>query len=151
VTIRPATVADRAALVALGMHFAQAETFKRWLAGATEATIGYVVDFMLGAGERGLVALAEDAAGPVGMLAVLEVPNAFTQVPAADELCWFVAPGRRGLAAGPALLAYAEAWARGRGLGTIRLAAPVGTKVGRYLELRDYTPVETAYVKVLTP
>ena len=148
-TIRPATVADRAALVALGLRFAQGDVFKRWLAGADEATIGYAVEFMFRAGEKALVALAEEAGRPIGMLAVAEVPNAFTQVIWADELCWFVDQDRRGLRAGPALLANAEAWARGRGIGTIRMGAPFGTGVGRFLDRQGYTPFEASYAKVL--
>lgn len=149
-TIRPATVADRATLIALGLHFAHAAMFNRWLGTATEATIGYAVDFMLAAGDGALVALAEDDAGPIGMLAVLEVPNAFTQVAAADELCWFVHQDRRGLRAGPRLMDYAETWARARGLTSIRMAAPFGASVGRYYERRGYVPAETAYIKDLT-
>lgn len=148
-TIRLATAADRAALIALGLHFAQSDIYRAWLVDATEASVALIVDLMLSLGERACIALAEDTAGPYGLLCCYQTPNNITGVDFADELVWFVEPTRRGLRAGPALLAFAEAWARARGLGLIKVVAPFGTTVGRYYEHRGYRPVEMAYTKNL--
>lgn len=148
-TIRLATAADRSALIALGLHFAQSEIYRAWLTDATEASVALIVDLMLSLGDRACIALAEDDAGPFGLLCCYQTPNNITGVEFCDELVWWVEPTRRGLRAGPALLAFAEGWAKSRGLHLIKVVAPIGTRVGRYYDRRGYRPVETAYVKML--
>ncbi len=149
-TIRPATLEDRDAIVTLAWHFAQSGIFDAWLGAATEASVVTITEAMLATGDQACIAVAvDDAGGVFGVIALLELPNLISGERYADELVWWVEPEHRDCLAGPALLTYAEDWARMRGVRFIKMVAPHRSTVGRFYARAGYRPVETVYAKVL--
>ncbi len=70
----------------------------------------------------------------------------------AQELFWWVDPGRRGAGAGIELLRGIEAWAREQGavsLTMVCLDAVDGDRVAKLYERSGYRPLERNFVKVL--
>jgi GNAT superfamily N-acetyltransferase len=147
VTIRPARREEREGVITLAWWLIADTPYAdpELLGGATRASIGAVVDHVLDAGERGVILVAEAGDDLVGFLAVLDLVHPMTGQHIADELGWWVVPERQRQHIGLALLRRAEAWARDRGLTTLRLSAPVGTALVRLYGALGYRPVEIAY------
>jgi GNAT superfamily N-acetyltransferase len=150
--IRPATVADRAAVVGLGLQFATTmPAFLEILEGVSAESLGSLFDQLLGPlADRADILVAEDRGGEVfGCLALVELPHVMTGLPFAEEIAWWVQPDRRGQLAGVRLLTAAMDWTRARGLKRLKMGAPAGTRVGEFYESQGFCAVETAYLKVL--
>jgi GNAT superfamily N-acetyltransferase len=150
-TIRPATTADRDAIVEMSMHFLDASTYGRVLVGSQPDCVRALVDQILALAEAGaaLVLVAVNAKGRViGMLGMLQSILPTNGEPYAEELCWWIEPCHRdGRLAGPRLLEAAEAWARAKGLRVVKMVAP--KDVERFYEKRGYRAIETAFTKEL--
>lgn len=113
----------------LGRNAEQLETFVRWM---LEHAIVFVVE--------------SPAGGTVGMVAAVATFVPMTGDPIVDEVAWWVEPEFRGSTAGPRLLNALEAEVRTNYKCVLKMIAPGASSVGRYLEHRGYTPLETAYV-----
>lgn len=85
----------------------------------------------------------------VGMLALVVVRPAWADHWYGDEVVWWVDQAYRGGAVGPALLEAAERWALAKKATMLKMIAPADSAVGRFLEHQGYTPLETAYLKLL--
>lgn len=151
ITIRQAESRDRAAIVALALPFIEQPTYARLLGeiDAIEAIhrrITKVFDF--GADGVGLLAL-DESDQVVGCLAMLVTEHDLLDALDAAELCYWVEPDRRATTAAVQLLRAAENWAHDRGVKTLRMFAPLGSKLGRLYERHGYQALETTYLKVL--
>ncbi len=150
-TIRRAAAVEKDQLVALALQFLSLPPYCDFpLAHGTRETIGALVDLFESMGEKAAIFVAADEAVVVGLFAVIELPHVIAGIPYAEELIWFVEPTARGGLAGVRLLEAAEAWARTRGLTTIKMVAPYPSRVGRFYLKRGYRVLETTYVKSLT-
>ena len=155
--LRPATVDDRAAVVALALHF-HASTPYGSLVTVDPLRIGYLFDLALADGvvfvaecaplhddftddmTRGLVVVAF-----LG-LTVLELAVSGDRY--AEELAWWVEPAYRTGTLGPRLLRMAEDWAVAQGCAFVKMGAPEGQPaVGRWYQRQGYQAVETAFMK----
>lgn len=97
--------------------------------------------------ETAIVFVAENpAGGTVGMVAAVATTIPMTGDPIVDEVAWWVEPEFRGGLAGPRLVAALEAEVRTNYKCVLKMIAPRGSTVGRYLEHRGYEALETAYV-----
>jgi GNAT superfamily N-acetyltransferase len=152
VTIRPARRDEREGVISLALELIQATPYAdaALLGRATRASLGALVDLVFDAGERGVILVAEDV-GLIGFLALVDVVHPMTGERLADELGWWVVPTHQHQRVGLSLLRQAEAWARGRGLHTLRLGAPLGTELPRFYEALGYRAVEIAFVTSLDP
>lgn len=148
--IRRARVEDTAAIVGLCVHFTAATPYGALFA-ATPAGIASLAAYIFALEPEAAIFLAVEDGTPVGLIVLVAARLTGTEDAYADEIVWWVEPGHRARRAGPALLAAAEAWARGRGLRLIKMVAPIPSDVGRFYERRGYLPIETAYAKHLDP
>lgn len=148
--LRPATVADRAAVVALALHFHASSPYAQLLA-VDAARVGAVFDVALA---TGVVVVAEpeysDDDDLAGFFALVVVPHELSGERAGIEVGWWVQPELRNGTLGPRLLRWAEEWAQAHGVAFVKVAEPgVGTSVGRFYARVGYQPVETAWMKRL--
>lgn len=148
-TIRPARHDERETLIRLALHFAATPPYSQFLSQVTGESVGALIDVIFSLGDKAVIFVCEDEAGIYGGLALVEDVNLINGQPYASEAAWWVEPERRGALAGPQMLGYAEQWARGRGLGSIKMVAPTQSTVGRFYERLGYQALETAYVKAL--
>lgn len=152
IQIRAATEDDREALVALALPFAQLPPYDTLLAALDHtAAIHRRLDHVFSLGDYGVVfvAIADDGA-LVGCLALVAARHDLTDALLADELAYWVLPGRRSGAAGYHLLRSAEEWAHARGVKTLRMFAPIGSRLGTLYTRSGYQALETTHIKVLT-
>lgn len=82
----------------------------------------------------------------VGMLVLLVTVVPMTLDTVVEEVAWWVHPDYRKGTLGPRLMACGERWARTTGARVLRMLAPSGSNVGRYLEHRQYAALETSYM-----
>lgn len=141
--VRPATPADRGAVIAMASRFIEETAYRAW--PATEEHLGELFDL---AHVHGVIFLAEDQGWILGMLAIVVVPHLLTERLYAEELCWWVNPAVRGGLAAPRLLEAAEQFTRQRGLSCLKMVQPADQPtVGRLYSRRGFRPVEVAFVK----
>ena len=155
--LRPATIADRAAVVALALHF-HASTPYGSLVTIDPVRIGYLFDLALADGVVFVAAcesLARDANGDavpstviVAFLGLTVLELAVSGDRYAEELAWWVEPAYRSGTLGPRLLRMAEDWAVAQGCAFVKMGAPEGQPaVGRWYQRQGYQAVETAFMK----
>jgi GNAT superfamily N-acetyltransferase len=151
--VRPASLADRAAVLALAQRFHAAAHAPgapyTALLTYDAARVPAAVDDTLATGVVLVVELEHGAGGDelVAFLGLLRCEHALSGELYADgRALWIEPPYRSGLLTGW-LLRQAEAWAAAQGCAFLKLGAPVGTKVGTYFARCGYSPVETAFIK----
>lgn len=160
--LRPATLTDRAAVVALACAFHGSSPYARLLTVDPER-LGAQFDVAL---QIGTVIVADAADVPkgtpslVGFLALAALDHGLSGDRYAEEMGWWVEPAYRAGQLGPQLFRHAEHWARLNGCQFLKVSAPVMQRVarlrredpiGHFYEIQGYAPVETAYFKRLTP
>lgn len=160
--LRPATLTDRAAVVALALAFHGSSPYARLLTVDPDR-LGASFDVAL---THGVVIVAEcpetllTAPALVGFFALAALDHGLSGDRYAEELGWWVEPAYRSGTLGPQLLRQAEAWAIAHGCQFLKMVAPVTTRavrlrsedpVGHFYELQGYAPIETAYIKRLVP
>lgn len=146
--LRPATLADRAAVVDLALHFHAATPYAALLDVDPER-VGATFDVALAHGVVLVAALEPGAAGDalVAFLALAAHVHMLSGERYAEEIAWWVEPAYRTGTLGPRLLARGEAWAAAHGCAFVTMAAPWGSDVARYYARCGYVPVETAFLK----
>jgi len=146
-TIRPATVRDRAAVVTLALRF-HTETAYRQLIAVDAERIGALFDVAL---RDGIVLVAERDVDLVAFLALVALDHTLSGDRYAEEIAWWVEPAYRSGTLGPRLLARGEAWAAEHGCAFINMVAPAfAIGVADYYQRRGYAAVETTFMKRLT-
>lgn len=140
--IRPGTVDDFDAMVALGQRFATESVYAR--VPITEACIRRLGAWLL---EHGTILLTVKDGIPVGMVGVTVLPHMLTGRLYGAEVFWWCNPEARGH--GLRLVRAAEHWARAHGAETMQFVAPSPDVELLYQKL-NYAKIETAYEKDLT-
>lgn len=143
-TIREATAADRPRLVAMGLRFIAETPYQSF--PSTPQALEWILSVVL---EHGVAFVAEHNGAVLGMIAAIVAPHPLTGEPFADEIVWWVEPEHRASRLGPRLLHSLEKWTVTKGVHSIRMVSPTGTKVGEFYERLGYVPVETSYLKRL--
>lgn len=146
-TFREATDADRPAIHRMAQAFIRGSIFGR-VSRYVPAQLDLLISFVF---DKGVCFLAEVAGTPVGMIAIVALPDVMAggQVNA-NEIVWWVDEAHRTGSIGPRLLALAESWAVNAGCNVLKMVAPYGSVVGGYLERRGYTPLELHFVRSLS-
>jgi len=147
--IRPATVADRVAVVALSLRFHGSTPYARLLAADPER-IGALFDVALAQGVVYVAEVRGSAGELAAFLAVVALEHTLSGDRYAEEIAWWVEPAYRTGLLGPRLLRQVEGWAAAHGCAFLKMAAPSGTDVGTFYERQGYVPIETAYLKRFT-
>ena len=145
-TIRPATLADVPALVAMGERFRADSPYRDLCAENADAMAATCTRLITG--PDSIMLVAEHAAGLVGMIGLILFAHHFSGARTAGELVWWVDPGARGT--GLRLLRQGERWAAEAGATQMQMIAP-DARVGRLYEHQGYAPVELTYQKALAP
>lgn len=141
--VREATVDDFAVCLELARCFLRTSSYRE-----IPATDGGLADLFATVLSIGVVFLAEDHRGAVGMIALVQVRHPFSNTEYAEELAWFVHPDCRGGTAAGRLLRAAEEWTRQRNLWCLRMVAPTDQPgVAEFYELSGYQALETSYMK----
>lgn len=144
-TIRLATLADETQLAELASEFAASPDWA--VMGANRSRIAAFVRFGL---DNLTTFVALDGERLIGFITLHAYAHQWNGETMAEEIAWYVTPSaRRGLA-GPRLLAAAEKWATTNGAIRFKMSAPTGSDVGKFLERRGFSALETAYVKTLS-
>ena len=142
--IRPATMQDVPALVAMGQQFAQTEMYRDVLRENPEQMAilaGNLIDH-----ENGAILVIERDDMLVGMIGILCTVHFLSGELCAGEVFWWVTPGHRG--DGVRLLKAAESWAMVRGAKTLQMIAPT-ERVGQFYDRMGFTRIEMSYQKEL--
>ena len=114
--------------------------------GVVPAALAAIVDVVLA---KGVVLLAEIDGHVVAMVGALVVVSPMNGEDYVDEVVWWVEPEHRAGRIGPRLLAQLERWAIAKSVNVVKMVAPTPSMVGRFLEHRGYSAVETSYIKRL--
>jgi GNAT superfamily N-acetyltransferase len=150
ISVRAITEDDRAAVVELALPFCLAEPWAELLADVDHAAaIHRRLDFVFSLGDRGVCLVAVEGEAP-GRL-----PGPGRRRARPDGLAdgrrdrLWVLPERRATSAAHQLLRCASDWAHSRGVKTLRMFAPMGSRLGTLYERNGYLALETAYLKRL--
>lgn len=150
ISVRAITEDDRAAVVELALPFCLAEPWAELLADVDHAAaIHRRLDFVFSLGDRGVCLVAVEGERLVGCLALAVAEHDLTASLMADEIAFWVLPERRATSAAHQLLRCASDWAHSRGVKTLRMFAPMGSRLGTLYERNGYLALETAYLKRL--
>lgn len=150
ISIRAITEDDRPAIVELALPFCLAEPWAELLAGIDHAAaIHRRLDFIFSLGARGVCFVAIEGDRLIGCLALAVAEHDLTASLMADEIAFWVLPERRASSAGHQLLRCASDWAHSQGVNTLRMFAPMGSRLGTLYERSGYLALETAYLKRL--
>ncbi len=146
ISVRSATIADIDALIDLGSRM-RAESIEPFPAIEQERVQAYL-DMAESRPEMFLVALAEDAAVPIGMVTAVCGDYAFsTQRRAVSDLL-FVLPERRGVMAAKQLVQWFLDWSVGVGAEKALIGVSTGVtpeRTGRFLGLMGFQPMGMTY------
>jgi GNAT superfamily N-acetyltransferase len=152
--IRPATIDDRLAVVALLKDSRAGAGFDR-----ADGPTGFVFPFVAAYAERLVLAhlgdpaccclLLEAEGAPRGVLMARAAEHPFGPVRVATETLWWIDPAFRGRSALAMLAAY-EDWARAQGCAFAGMAGMgPDPQVGALYRRRGYRPAETHFLKPL--
>lgn len=144
--IRPATLEDSPAIVAMGLAFLKATSYSSFLTADTPERLAWMVGVCL---EHGIGLVAEEGDELLGMIGFIIAPNELSGELVATELAWWTNISARRSSAGPRLLEAGEDEARKRGATSVRMIAPNSTELHTHYSRRGYVPVETSYLKRL--
>lgn len=143
--IREATREDTPRLIEMAARFLINSRYGEWLPSTPEQISG-LIDTVF---TLGVIYVAEQpGAILVGMLAVVDVPQAMTGRHYAEEIAWWVEPEHRGGPIWRRLHKAAEVWARNRQL-DLKMLSPAGSGLGVYYARLGYVEVETSWIKTL--
>ncbi len=140
--VRPATMADRFAVLRLGRAFIEGLGILPFAAAYAEQTVKAYIDQP---DKLCLVLASGDAVQ--GFLMAHAAPHPFWPVKAAGELAWWIAPEHRGRGAVEMVRAY-EAWAAEQGCGLIGMAHLGDYRLTEFYRRRGYVPAENHFLKV---
>lgn len=145
--IRPARDEDYERLVTMGQRFIAESLYGRLFPHLSQTTVTIQVMVEL-CETAGIIYVAEVNGRVVGMMGLTLVDDhPLTGGKVVEELAWYVEPEHRKGRVGPLLLGAAEAWTTTNGANVLKMVAPWGSDVGRFLERKGYTAVETAYMR----
>jgi len=144
--IRLATLEDWLDLNILAAKFLHESPHGALIGQHAPAALPAFVEWML---EHGTTFVASVDGQVVGMLAVVRCTIPMTGQACVEEVAWYVDTAHRAGTLGPRLLAAVTRWARTDDSVVLKMLAPSGSGVGRYLERRGFAALETTYVKVL--
>lgn len=167
--IRPATPRDVPALVRMSRRFARESSYAKYLVDSPEH-VTRLVELVLEVGlafvaerrPRGCSGYAEmepgvcacglwlEAHAVIGMIGALVMPHAADGRIFADEVAWWVEPEDRGGTLGPRLLVALLEACSSKSVSMVKMVAPKGSDVGRFLERAGFEEVESTYLRVLT-
>jgi len=142
--IRPATMEDVPALVAMGRQFAQTEMYRDVLRENPEQ-MAIVAGNLIGH-ESGAILVLERDGILVGMIGLVCTLHFLSGEMYAGEVFWWVTPGQRG--DGVRLLRAAESWAIEHGAKALQMIAPT-ERVGQFYDRMGFTRTEISYQKEL--
>lgn len=149
-TVRPAVVDDIERLVALGWQFHRES---RHPTPYDVKTVAETLHSLIEKDNGCLLVVASDAGHVLGMVGGLAFPLYFNaEHLTAQELFWWVAPDKRGLGIGKALLHEFQDWARGVGATTCVMVAYESTTddpIVKMYRLHGYHPLERHYMRTL--
>lgn len=145
-TIRRATLADVAAIVAMGLRFQAGTTYAKHLT-ATADTLTAIAWHLLESADAAIW-LAEREGIPVGLIAAALYVQPMSGALIGTEICWWMDPEARGGRTALRLVRTAEQWARDRGATVFQMMAPTPA-VGRFYEALHYDAIETHYQRAL--
>lgn len=145
--MRPATLADVEAIVAMGERFRSQTAYAATIAPSLDSLRTFTTRMVTGEDSLVLVAADQATGALVGMISVLLYTHHLSGVRQAHEVVWWVDPEERG-ALGLRLLRDAERWARAQGAESLDLIAPTARSEQLYDRL-GYTPVERMYYRKL--
>ncbi|HEV8474583.1 MAG TPA: GNAT family N-acetyltransferase [Methylomirabilota bacterium] len=145
--IRPATAADTADLVRMGLQFIAESGYRGLLTPNPEAQ-GACIAVLLEQGGCWVVVAGADAI--VGMLGIALTPLPVSGELAGVELMWWLDPQWRRGTLGVRLLQVGEAWACAQGAIWLQMIQPVGNvRLGEFYRRRGYAPIESTWQKRL--
>jgi GNAT superfamily N-acetyltransferase len=145
--VRNATPADTPALLAMGAKF-YATTSYREFAEYDEGTVAALIDLM----REGVLLIAEDESGPVGVVGLVVAPFMFNGAhQVAYEVIWWCQPESQGNGAGKALLAAIEPACRDRGVSAIQMVHLSNSppQAAALYERMGFAHTESSFTKVL--
>lgn len=146
--VRPAEPADLPRILEMARLFYPSTPYPAF-APICDDSIAALVTQMC---DTGVMLVADDGAGPVGMVGLVIAPFIFNRAYlAAYEVVWWVDPKAQGKGAGAALLAAIEPACRARGCAAIQMVhlATSPPQAARLYERMGYVHSETSYTKVL--
>lgn len=100
----------------------------------------------------GYFALAWDGEDCIGGMLGILGPGAFSGLPEAHEIAWYVDPSHRGASAGSALVRDFESWAGEQGAGEVHMTQMLASSpelVAQFYRSQGYEPLETKWRKVI--
>lgn len=145
--VRNATPADTPVLLAMGAKF-YATTSYAGFAEYDEATVADLIDMM----RDGVLLIAEDESGPVGVVGLVVFPFLFNRsIKTAHEVIWWVDPDAQGAGAGKALLAAIEPACRAQGAVAIQMVHLSNSppQAAALYERMGFAHTESSYTKVV--
>ncbi len=145
-TIRPATVGDLDAIVAMGEAFLASDDYAGRLAIVPAAMRAFVERVVTGALDHAVVFVADTDGAVVGMLGAAIAAHPYSGEVIGSELFWWMQPEARG--GGVRLMQMAERWAAERGARRFQMIAP-NDRVARFYVRCGYHPVEAMYERSL--
>jgi len=143
--VRTAGPGDKPKIIEMAVRFILSTSYRAIIRLVPEV-LDNLVDVLL---EHGTILVYEEEGELVGMLAASALPSPYSGETEGIEVVWWVDQEHRRMLAGPKLLRSFESWARQKGIRVVKMGAPVGSDVGRFLEHLGYEAVETAYMKTL--
>ena len=142
--VRPATLVDIPALVAMGQAFLHASHYARFYAD-NPAQVAQLAERLI-TSPGGVVFVAEKEGQVVGMLAAVVYDHFISAQRVASEVVFWVDPASRGL--GLKLLRATERWARAQGALALQMISP-NAEVDRLYDRLGFSPIERAFQKDL--
>ncbi|ALN79508.1 GNAT family N-acetyltransferase [Lysobacter antibioticus] len=146
--VRNATPADTPALLAMGAKFYATTSYSEF-AEYDWVTVSALIDLM----RDGVLLVAEDDSGPVGVVGLVVAPFMFNgSRSVAYEVIWWVDPDAQGAGAGKALLAAIEPACRDRGVSAIQMVHLSNSppQAAALYERMGYRHTESSYTKRVT-
>lgn len=141
---RHATLGDLDALVTMGERFVALTPYRQFMT-ANPAQMRALAQQLIDSPD-GVVIVAEDASGPIGMIGVLVYAHHMSGARIGGEIFWWVEPEHRGI--GIRLMKDAEHWVKARGGTAMQMIAPTPNVEALYERL-GYIPVERTYQRTL--
>ncbi len=147
--IAEATADDLSACLDMGARFFEESGFAAETSFDAESTLATLEHLMTD--PDGCLLVAKQKGEIVGMAGAMAYPHYFNRdSKTAQELFWWVAPAARGGMAGVRLLLGLEAWAKGRGCGTLTMVClTIKSPAERIYARMGYRAAERSFLKRL--
>ena len=148
--IRPATPADTADLVRMGLQFIAESGYRGLLTPNPDAQAACIAVLLEQGGCWVVVAGDDGIVETVGMLGIALTPLPVSGELAGVELMWWLDPQWRRGTLGVRLLQVGEAWACAQGAIWLQMIQPVGAeRLGAFYRRRGFAPIEMTWQKRL--